>query len=67
MGSVARRVLGVLVFLAGAVWCLQGLRVLPGTFMRGSAFWAVTGAAMAAIGLWLLLGRSGRRPPDAPR
>jgi hypothetical protein len=62
MSLVARRVLGVLCFLAGAVWCLQGLRVLPGTFMRGSAFWAVAGAAMALLGLWLVLWPARRRP-----
>jgi hypothetical protein len=39
-----RLVIGALVALAGIIWVLQGVRVLPGSFMTGSAFWAVVGA-----------------------
>ena len=51
---IGRWILGVLLFLAGAVWCLQGLRVLPGSFMTGSTFWAVAGVVVAVLGLAVL-------------
>jgi len=47
------RILGVAMIVVGAVWFLQGMRVLPGSFMTGSSFWAVTGAAVAVLGIVL--------------
>jgi hypothetical protein len=44
---------GVLVAL-GTVWLLQGLNVMPGSFMTGSFFWAVVGALCIAVGLGFL-------------
>ena len=41
---------GGLMALVGAVWLLQGIGVLPGSFMTGQVFWAVTGAISLAIG-----------------
>ncbi len=55
-----RTVLGVLMLLFGATWFLQGVRVLPGSFMTGSAFWAVTGAVVGILGL-AVLALAGRR------
>jgi hypothetical protein len=49
--STVELVVGVLMLAAGGVWCLQGIRVLPGSFMTGSRFWAVAGAAVALAGL----------------
>ncbi len=54
------RILGVILFVIGDVWFLQGIRVLPGSFMTGSLRWAVTGAVVAIVGIVLLV-RSGRR------
>jgi len=39
--------------VVGAVWFFQGMRVLPGSFMTGSSLWAVTGAAVAVLGIVL--------------
>jgi hypothetical protein len=47
-------ILGVLLFLLGVVWILQGVNILPGSFMTGQIVWAWRGAAAAAIGLVLL-------------
>ena len=44
---------GIVVALVGAVFTLQGLGVLGGSFMSGSATWAVIGIAMVAAGLTL--------------
>lgn len=47
-------ILGVVMIVVGAVWLLQGIRVLPGSFMTGSSFWAVTGALVGIMGIALL-------------
>lgn len=48
------RILGVVMIVVGAVWFLQGVRVLPGSFMTGSSFWEVTGALVGIMGIVLL-------------
>jgi hypothetical protein len=43
------KIIAVLIFLAGAVWFLQGINILPGSYMTGDPQWAINGAiAMAA-------------------
>ena len=49
------RVLGVLMMGMGTVWILQGINVLPGSFMTGQIIWAYRGAGTAGVGLVLLL------------
>jgi hypothetical protein len=53
------RVIGVLLILGGAVWFLQGINVIPGSFMTGQIRWAVYGgiAIAAGIALWVLASR----------
>jgi hypothetical protein len=53
-------ILGVLMVLLGGIWFLQGINVLPGSFMTGELRWAVYGGILAAAGIWLLL-RTRRR------
>jgi hypothetical protein len=52
--TVARRVLGALLFLTGVVWLGQGLNLIHGSSMTGSTFWAAVGGACIAAGLALL-------------
>jgi hypothetical protein len=52
--TIARRIVGALLALTGAVWLGQGLRLIQGSSMTGSTFWAVVGAACLAGGLFLL-------------
>ena len=47
-------VVGALTALMGGVWLLQGVGVLPGSFMTGQAFWAVVGAILLAVGVSLV-------------
>jgi hypothetical protein len=47
-------VIGTLAVLGGGVWMMQGMAVLPGTFMRGDPAWIWIGAATAAVGLGLV-------------
>jgi len=51
---IARGVLGLLLILIGAVWFLQGINVLPGSFMTGQTRWAVYGGIAAAVGVGVL-------------
>jgi hypothetical protein len=52
---------GALLVLMGGVWILQGINVLPGSFMTGQTRWAVYGAIAAVVGIVLLVvARRGR-------
>jgi hypothetical protein len=46
---------GVFLVLMGAVWILQGINVLPGSFMTGQTRWAAYGAVAAIVGIVLLV------------
>ncbi len=54
-------IVGILLILAGAVWFLQGINVLPGSFMTGQIQWAIYGAiaVIAGIGLLVFANRRG--------
>ena len=47
--------LGVLLFLMGLLWALQGLGVVGGSAMSGSTVWAVIGPIVAIFGVWLVV------------
>ena len=51
MRTRAVGLVGLLVAIVGAVFTLQGFGVLGGSFMSGSATWAVIGLVMVAAGL----------------
>jgi hypothetical protein len=57
----AEAVVGILMLAVGAVWFLQGIRVLPGSVMTGSRFWEAMGALVGAAGIGLFLDGT-RRP-----
>jgi hypothetical protein len=48
------KIFAVLLILAGGVWTLQGLNLLPGTFMRGNPQWVINGIITILIGVGLL-------------
>jgi hypothetical protein len=62
--TVARRILGALLVITGAVWIGQGLDLIQGSSMTGSRFWAVAGAICFVAGL-ALLSWPWRQPHDA--
>ena len=47
-------IVGMLLVLMGAIWFLQGINVLPGSFMTGQPRWAVNGAIALVVGLVLI-------------
>jgi hypothetical protein len=62
--KTAGTVLGVAMLLLGAVWFLQGINLLPGSFMTGQARWAIYGGLCGGAGMVLLyISRRPRRPP----
>ena len=66
--KIASIIFGLLLALIGIVWILQGLNVLPGSFMTGQIQWAAYGAIALAIGCVLIyVGRRGVRKPGASR
>ncbi len=48
------RVLGTVLAGVGLVWIMQGVGVLPGSFMTGQTVWAVIGSLALIVGLVLL-------------
>jgi len=52
---------GVLLLAVGCVWFLQGINVLPGSFMTGQTKWAVYGALSLIAGIGLLISANRRR------
>jgi uncharacterized membrane protein HdeD (DUF308 family) len=58
---IALHVAGFLCLLTGCVWILQGINVLPGSFMTGQTRWAVYGTIVLVVGIVLLV--AARRHP----
>lgn len=48
-------VLAIILALAGAVFFLQGINIIPGSFMTGRPEWAVIGGISLFIGVMLLV------------
>lgn len=45
------RILGLLLMALGVIWFLQGINVLPGSFMTGQIQWAIYGGISFVVGL----------------
>jgi hypothetical protein len=45
--------IGVVLLLAGGVWFLQGINMLPGSHMSGDPQWAVNGVIAMVVGAGL--------------
>jgi uncharacterized membrane protein HdeD (DUF308 family) len=54
-------IVAVLFLVTGLVWILQGINVIPGSFMTGQTKWALYGALSAVIGIALLIRANPRR------
>ena len=48
-------IVGGVLIVFGFIWFLQGINVLPGSFMTGQIQWAVYGGIAAVAGIVLLL------------
>lgn len=63
---VILNIAGAVLILFGAIWFLQGINVLPGSFMTGQIRWAVYGGIAVAAGVVLLV-VANRRSLDGRR
>jgi hypothetical protein len=54
-------IVGVLLVVSGCIWFLQGINVLPGSFMTGQIRWAVYGGIAVGVGVCVLLAANRRR------
>ena len=52
---IVMMVAGVLLLFVGCVWILQGINVLPGSFMTVQTKWAVIGAITVIVGIVLIV------------
>jgi len=48
------RLIGILLILAGGTFFLQGINILPGSFMTGDPQWAINGGIMIVVAVGLL-------------
>jgi hypothetical protein len=56
-----RLVIAAVLALTGAVWVGQGVGLIGGTAMSGSAFWAVVGALLLVLAVAVVVAERRRR------
>jgi hypothetical protein len=56
-------IIGVVLILMGGVWFLQGINILPGSFMTGQVQWAIYGGIALILGVILLVYANRRKSP----
>jgi hypothetical protein len=54
-------IVGVLLLIMGCVWFLQGINILPGSFMTGQTKWAVYGGLAFVAGVLVMVSANRRR------
>jgi len=59
--KVTLNIVGAVLVLLGAIWFLQGINVLPGSFMTGQTKWAVYGGIAVVAGISLILASNRKR------
>jgi uncharacterized membrane protein HdeD (DUF308 family) len=58
---IVLNIVAVLCILLGCIWLLQGINILPGSFMTGQTKWAVYGGILVVVGIALLMTANRRR------
>ena len=56
------RIVGAVLMLMGVIWFLQGINILPGSFMTGQIQWAVYGGIAVIVGAGLIVAANRPRP-----
>jgi uncharacterized membrane protein HdeD (DUF308 family) len=59
--KITLNIIGALLVFLGGVWVLQGINVLPGSFMSGQMRWAVRGGIALIAGVALLVSANRKR------
>ncbi len=52
--KIVLNIIGVLCILPGIIFFLQGVNILPGSFMTGQIQWAINGGILIVAGAGLL-------------
>jgi hypothetical protein len=52
--KIGLSIIGILLILVGGVWFLQGINILPGSYMTGDIRWSINGGIAILIGAGLL-------------
>jgi len=66
---IVKNLIGVILVFFGGVWFLQGINVLPGSFMTWQIKWAIYGGIAFIVGLVVLVWANKKRiaaPPKQP-
>jgi hypothetical protein len=53
--------IGIILILAGGTFFLQGINVLPGSYMSGDPQWVINGGIMIVIAIGLLVWANRRK------
>ena len=64
--KIVLNIFGALLAVLGAIWFLQGINILPGSFMTGQMQWAIYGAIAIVAGICLLVFANRKRPKVTP-
>ena len=59
--KIILNIVGVLLILPGIIFFLQGINVLPGSFMSGQTQWVINGGILVILGAGLLWFANRRR------
>ena len=51
--KILLKIIAILLILTGGIFLLQGINLLPGTFMRGNPQWVINGAVTMLVGAGL--------------
>ena len=54
-------IIGVVMICIGGIFFLQGINIIPGSFMTGQMQWAVYGGIIIVAGVILLISANRRR------
>jgi hypothetical protein len=60
-------VVGVVLALIGAVWTLQGIGLITGSFMTGQVMWLLIGLVALIVGILLIVTNARRGRGANPR
>ncbi len=56
------KITGIILVLVGALWILQGIGIVGGSFMTGRSEWLYIGIVTAAVGIALFAWAASRPP-----
>jgi hypothetical protein len=58
---IVQTIVGGVLALMGVIWFLQGVNILPGSFMTGQTRWAVYGGLAVIVGVATVFRANRRR------